>query len=389
MAESFLETLIELDENAILAQLNSIAQELGLINQIFNTSRIYLYYAVFARVWGNITSIIAQYLTNFDLENTTDEALLEMQIKPFVKKHDAKIAKTILQFKRRKNYNKLTSDILIPRDFEVMTEGDDPIIFRTAESRILWRDSEKVLIPAYSVEFGSLNNLSENTLTYFNDDEHFAQIEATNPYPAYGGSDEETAFDARQRIGLFRYGRDSTKDTIQEMLFENGVSYYGFNIVQYWDGFGTVLSCMDVDSEENYNDVINEIEAQKPAGVKYHYCMAEYIYVNIDVNIKMLIEDNFTPYQKDEIEQHIKTAVETYFANNIYIGRKLSVNRLESYILQYLFDERYDIYEVEVSVESNNSDVLTDLETGQLKIQEYQRLYPNIIYTAIEYNSDL
>ena len=103
----------------------------------------------------------------------------------------------------------------------------------------------------------------------------------------------------------------------------------------------------------------------------------------------MLIEDNFTPYQKDEIEQHIKTAVETYFANNIYIGRKLSINRLESYILQYLFDERYDIYEVEVSVESNNSDVLTDLETGQLKIQEYQRLYPNIIYTAIEYNSDL
>ena len=231
MAESFLETLIELDENAILAQLNSIAQELGLINQIFNTSRIYLYYAVFARVWGNITSIIAQYLTNFDLENTTDEALLEMQIKPFVKKHDAKIAKTILQFKRRKNYNKLTSDILIPRDFEVMTEGDDPIIFRTAESRILWRDSEKVLIPAYSVEFGSLNNLSENTLTYFNDAEHFAQIEVTNPYTAYGGSDEETAFDARQRIGLFRYGRDSTKDSIQEMLFENGVSYYGFNIV--------------------------------------------------------------------------------------------------------------------------------------------------------------
>lgn len=389
MAESFLETLIELDENAILAQLNSIAQELGLINQIFNTSRIYLYYAVFARVWGNITSIIAQYLTNFDLENTTDEALLEMQIKPFVKKNDAKIAKTILQFKRRKNYNKLTSDILIPRDFEVMTEGDDPIIFRTAESRILWRDSEKVLIPAYSVEFGSLNNLSENTLTYFNDAEHFAQIEVTNPYPAYGGSDEETAFDARQRIGLFRYGRDSTKDSIQQMLFENGVSYYGFNIVQYWDGFGTVLICMDVDSEEHYNDVINEIEAQKPAGVKYHYCMAEYIYVNIDVNIKMLIEDNFTPYQKDEIEQHIKTAVETYFANNIYIGRKLSTNRLESYILQYLFDERYDIYEVEVSVESNNSDVLTDLETGQLKIQEYQRLYPNIIYTTIEYNSDL
>ena len=103
MAESFLETLVELDENAILAQLNSVAQELGLINQIFNTSRIYIYYAVFARVWGNVTSIVSQYLTSFDLENTTDEALLEMQVKPFVKKRDAKIAKTILEFKRKKN----------------------------------------------------------------------------------------------------------------------------------------------------------------------------------------------------------------------------------------------------------------------------------------------
>lgn len=388
MAESFTQVLTELDEDAILAQLNSIAQELGLINHIFTTSRIYIYYAVFARVFGHITSIIAQYLNSFDIDQTTDEALLEMQIKPFVKKRDAKIAKTILEFTRRDDFHEETHDILIPREFEVMTEGDNPIIFRTAESRILWKDSHRVLIPAYSVEFGSLNNLSENTLTYFEDIDHFAQIQVTNPYPAYGGADEETAYDTRQRIGLFRYGRDSTKAAIQQMLFENGISYYGFNIIQYWDGFGTVLICIDTDSDEQYKDVINEIEAQKPAGVKYHYCQAEYIYINIDVNIKMITEDNLTPYQKNEIEQHIKTAVETYFASQIYVGRKLSVNRLESYILQYLFDARYDIYEVEVTTESNNSDITIDLETGQLKIEEYQRLYPNLIYTTIEYNTD-
>lgn len=388
MAESFTQVLTELDEDAILAQLNSIAQELGLINHIFTTSRIYIHYAVFARVFGHITSIIAQYLNSFDIDRTTDEALLEMQIKPFVKKRDAKIAKTILEFTRRDDFHEETHDILIPREFEVMTEGDNPIIFRTAESRILWKDSHRVLIPAYSVEFGSLNNLSENTLTYFEDIDHFAQVQVTNPYPAYGGADEETAYDTRQRIGLFRYGRDSTKAAIQQMLFENGISYYGFNIIQYWDGFGTVLICIDTDSEEQYKDVINEIEAQKPAGVKYHYCQAEYIYINIDVNIKMIAEDNLTPYQKNEIEQHIKTAVETYFASQIYVGRKLSVNRLESYILQYLFDARYDIYEVEVTTESNNSDITIDLETGQLKIEEYQRLYPNLIYTTIEYNTD-
>lgn len=388
MAEAFIETLLELDEQAILNQLNSTAQELGLINKIFTTSRIYIYYAVFARVLGNLTSIIAQYLDNFDLDNATDEALLEMQIKPFIKKRNAKVAKTILEFKRRDGYTGESSDILIPREFEVMTEGDDPIIFRTAESRILWRDSYKVLIPAYSIEFGSLNNLAENTLTYFDPTTgDFDQIEVTNPYAAYGASDEETAFDARQRIGLFRYGRDSTKTAIQEMLFENEVSYYGFNIIQYWDGFGTVLICMDVDSEEQFNDVVNEIEAQKPAGVKYHYCMAEYVYININVTVKVLTEDDFTLYEKDELEQHIKTAVETFFAEQIYVGKKLSVNRLESHILQYLFDEKYDIYEVEIDIEGN-SDAITDPTTGQIKVEEYQRLYPNLVYTTVEYNYD-
>lgn len=389
MAEAFTEILMELDEDAILAELNSIAQELGLINKIFNTSRIYLYYAVFARVFGNLSSIVARYLNDFDIEETTDEALLEMQIKPFVKKRNAQVAKTILEFKRRKDFKGESSDILIPREVEIMTEGDDPIIFRTAESRILWKDSRKVLIPAYSVEFGSLNNLSENTLTFFDDNSLFSQIEVTNPYAAYGGLDEETAFDARQRIGLFRYGRDSTKAAIQQMLFENDVSYYGFNIVQYWDGFGTVLICMDVDSEERFNDIVNSIESQKPSGVKYHYSMADYIYVNIRVNIKMITEDDYTPYEKNELEEHIRTAVETFFANQIHVGRKLSVNRLESYILQYLFDERYDIYEVEVEIEANNSETEVNPETGQVIVKQFQRLYPNLIYTTIEYNKDL
>ena len=145
MAESFVEILQELDEDAILMELNLIAQELGLINKIFTTSRIYLYYAVFARIFGHITSIIAQYLNDYDFDNTTDEALLEKQVKPFVQKRDAKVAKVILEFSRRSDYDGRITDILIPREMEVMTEGDDPIIFRTAESRILWKDSKKNL----------------------------------------------------------------------------------------------------------------------------------------------------------------------------------------------------------------------------------------------------
>lgn len=384
MAESWVESIIELDENAILAQLNSVAQELGLINEVFSTSRIYLYYAVFARVWGNLTQIVLQYLDNIDLDNTTDEALLERQIKPFVTKRYAKVAKVILKFSRRPEYDGPLEDILIPRDMEVSTEGDNPIIFTTAESRILWKNTQEILIPAYSVEFGSINNVMANTLTYFDDVDSYSAIQVTNPDAAFGGSDEETAYDTRDRIGLFRYGKDGSKESIQATLFENGISYYGFNIVEYWEGFGTVLICMDIDSEEEFNDIIAIMEAQKPGHIKYIYTMAEPVFVNLDIEVKLLGEQIFTKYQQDEVAQHIRTAVELFFNGRVYVGKPLSVNRLESFLLQYLFDEKYDIYEVEIGVESN-SDLKIDSITGQLSVEQFQKITPNLLSTTIEY----
>ena len=75
MAESYISSLMQLDEGKILSELNNIAIELGLITKVYQTTRIYIYYAVLARVFGNITQTIAQYLNNMDIEITTDEAL--------------------------------------------------------------------------------------------------------------------------------------------------------------------------------------------------------------------------------------------------------------------------------------------------------------------------
>ena len=61
MADSYVTALLLLDENKILADLNAKAIDMGLINNVFETSRIYIYYAVFARVLGTLTQTIAQY----------------------------------------------------------------------------------------------------------------------------------------------------------------------------------------------------------------------------------------------------------------------------------------------------------------------------------------
>jgi uncharacterized phage protein gp47/JayE len=384
MAESaYVSSLTLLDENKILADLNRIAIELGLIKKINETSRIYVYYAVFARVFGTIVQTIAQYLNNLDIETTTDEALLEQLIKPFVKKRNAKVAKVILEFTRREN-DESAVDVFIPRNFEVMTEGNNPIIFRTAESKILWKDSYKIKIPAYSVEFGSINNLAANTLTYFND-AYFSSVAVTNPDPAYGGRDEETAFDTRNRLSTFRYGRDGSKNHIMNILYDNGIGYYDFNVVEYWDGYGSLLVAIDIDSEQEYYDIINTIEQNKVGGIKYHYCMVNHVYANLTVTAKVTGDRMYSEYDLSDIEQTIKTAVEVYFGKQIYVGKQLSVKRLEAFVLQYLVDETFDVYEMDVEVGANK-DFDIDPETGYIIINEYEKLLPNKITTVIEYN---
>ena len=159
-----------LDEQEILADLNRIAQELGLINEVFEASHIYIYYSVFARVFGKISRVFGTYIDNIDINETTDEALLERLIAPLIVKRSASTAKVILTFTRRNMES--DSDIFIPRNFEVMTEmTDNPIVFRTAEARILWRDTYSVKVPAYSIDLGAINNVNANTLTYFVDSE--------------------------------------------------------------------------------------------------------------------------------------------------------------------------------------------------------------------------
>ena len=215
----------------------------------------------------------------------------------------------------------------------------------------------------------------------------FSDIKVTNPAPAYGGSDEETAFDTRSRLNLFRFGRDNNREFLQELIYNNGISYYGYNLVEYWDGPGTALVVLDASSDEQYYDIVQNIEFSNKGGIKYYYCQAEYIYADLDVTVKITGDNLYTEYQVNEIEENIFTATRLYFDNQIYIGKKLSKNRLEAFILQYLVDEKYDIYEIELNVRYN-SDIKIDPLTRQYIVKEFQRIYPNKVTTTVEYNAE-
>ena len=107
---------------------------------------------------------------------------------------------------------------------------------------------------------------------------------------------------------------------------------------------------------------------------------ADNLFIQHKIKVTFLRE-----YQKEDIYQTIETAVQLFFNQNIFVGKKLSINRLEAFILQYMIDERYEIYEIGVSIAMNH-EYNVDPETGQIVVEEFEKLVPNKIRTRIEYN---
>lgn len=376
-----------LDEEEILADLNRIAQELGLINEVFEASHIYIYYSVFARVFGRIIRVFSTYIDNIDINETTDEALLERLIAPWVTKRSASTAKVILTFTRRNFDSESASDIFIPRNFEVMTEmTDNPIVFRTAEARILWRDTYSVKVPAYSIDLGAINNVNANTLTYFVDSE-FANISVTNEAPAYGGSDEETSYDSRQRILSFRYAREGAKAQLQSVLSSAGIDVESFRITEFYNGYGSLLIALECDSDSMFQDVINRIEVSRPQGILYNYCRVEPQYMNFDIKVYVTGSRIYDEYSIDAIFSSIKTAVELYFSQDVWVGMPLSLKRLQAFVLNYIVSENYEIYEIDMSIE-NEDKYEHDRTTKQVIVKPWQKLYANKLTIDIDYEDE-
>lgn len=372
-----------LGETEILSDIISIAQDKGVINQVFEQSKIYIHYSVFARVLGNLFKLYTQYLDSIDINNVKDEALLEQLLKPFVEKQSSTLSKTILRFKRRESDYSEREDILIEMGTRVETEEDNPIVFKTAEAKVLRKSENEVKVTAYSIDFGSINNVKKNTLTYYQS-EFFEQIEVTNIIDAYGGKDEETAFDARARLATFRYSRDGSSSQVNSLIMGIGVGYPDYALSQYYDGSGSFLIALDVESSDQYYDIVKQIQMGLFEGLSVHFCQVDRVYLDLNIDVGITGDHMYNSYDVADITQNIKEAVEQYFNLNIFVGFKLSVKRLESFILQYLIQNNYEIYEININV-GEDANLVFDNETGELVIEPYQKFYANKVQTDIIY----
>ena len=168
-------------------------------------------------------------------------------------------------------------------------------------------------------------------------------------------------------------------------MVELGVGFYDYKIVEYFDGYGTLLIAIDIGSDEEFKDIIRQLDNRKIPGVKYSYTQVDKVPVDIDISLKITGENLYNEYDKETLENHITTAIEIFIGNYCYIGQGLSVKRLEAYILNYVVDAGFEIYELDANILPND-ELSINPQNGKYEVKPYQRIQANKVTTVFEYN---
>lgn len=370
---------IYISEEEILTALYTSAIEVGLINRRFEKGRIGLLFGVFARQLGSLITLMDEYVSQFSLETVTDEALLESLLKPYIIRRIASNSKVILEFTRDPTYNE---SIIIPAGFKVSTLGSNPIIFETVEDLYMWKGLKKAKVVAYCDEAGSIYNVEANTITYFVDSDYRAELTVTNNESAWGGRDDEPLEDARQRAlsSSMRYLREGTYQDIINQIYELGIENRYFNIIEQYEGYGTVLISLDIDNNYEYEDIKEELNYNRVTGIKYTFEKTERIYLNMLVNVLLTGEKNLTYGESQALYKEIEDGIEGYFVTIMKVGEALSINYLKSYLIQQISPE-FKLLNFDIKI--TNEDL--EVEDNNIKINQIQNIYPNKITTILNY----
>lgn len=368
-----------MSEEEILTALFTSAIEVGLLSRRFEGGRIGLLFAVFARQFESLISIMNEYVSQFTLETVTDEALLESLLKPYISIRIASNAKVVLEFTRDPTFN---DNIVIPAGFTVSTLGSDPVIFETVEDLYMWKGTKKAKVLAYCTEVGSAYNIDEDTLVYLVESEYRADISVTNPKSAWSGRDDESLESARERAlsTSWRYLREGTERDIENQIEELGLTKRFYKIVEYYDGYGSVLLALDIPNEFEYEDIKTELNYNRIAGINYRFQKVERLYVNFLIEILLTGEKNITYGESQELYKFIEDNIQDYFGIGMMVGKSLSLNDLKSSI-QYSIPSEFKVLDFNIKI--TNDDLTIDDKHIVVGVSE--NLYPNKVTTKLNY----
>lgn len=364
------------DGDEVLSRLWNNILSRGVVNRRLDSSRLGLLLSAIASEFNITLSLIQSYMNNFVLSTCTDQIMSENMARMFAVRRLSSKSKVVLEFYR---LDPDTGTIKIPGGFKVGSTADSKIAFRTTTDAFLWKGSQSTTVMAYSITSGSKNNIEAGLLNRFQDNGYNTKIAVINPEPAFGGYDDESIQELKNRATGFRYDRDGSQYNIKQILYSNGIPEYRYALEEYHDGPGTFMVCVDTTSDAEFEDIQAVFNYRHFYGVKPIFVRATRGYINIYVAITTTGEQDYTPLEKQQIYNQVNERIQRFFAANCVVGADLNVGRLKASLSSELSE--YEIEDIELSFDQG----VVINKQNIIKIPGTYRLFPNKIITDINY----
>ena len=364
------------DGNAILDNLWTNLINTGARTRRHDSSHTGLLFSAIATELNVVISLLQSYANQFTLATATDRVLIENLASQYANRRLASKSKAILTFYRIEGF---TESVKIPVGFAVKATGPGNIIFKTVQTVYLWKGTQSVSVPAYSINSGNKYNVDANTLTIFANSDYNGRIGVTNSEPAFGGYDDESINHLRNRAQGFRYERDSTLQDIRRQLYEAGVPNYKFLAEEFIDGPGTYMICIDTDSDDAFEDAISRLQYRSHYGIKATYIRATRLYIDMYITVKTAGDIDYTNREKNTIYNNINDGIQKFFAAYCVVGADIRLNALKAALNNSL--SGFDIADIEVDIA--NSVIINNKNI--VEVGNTQKAMPNKVLTNIEF----
>lgn len=340
------------DGTLILEQLFNRAIEYGLVPSKLPSTRIGLLFSVIAAELEGWELVLDNFQSELFIQTARLSESIERLIEPFYVKISEQPSYVILKFywDPESDFDK-REDTVIPYGTIVTTIDDPPIEYKTIERCVLYRTAEYVTVKAVSIESGSKSRVDGNSLTQISNE--IENIKVTNPEPSWGGRDEESIIEAREKaLNMRYYLTKGTRDHLELLLQNLGFTINDYKIIEHAYGYGSFLIIIKTFSENELRAVKDIIKTNKAEGVYFDCISGTQIPITLNISIEMYYdrEKDFTPEELKDLETKVKTEIKEYIENHP-IGEPFNIRRMTNHLLKLHTDE--NVFDISAKVTSS------------------------------------
>jgi len=344
--------LMARDGTLILEQLFNRAIEYGLVPSKLPSTRIGLLFSVIAAELEGWELVLDNFQSELFIQTARLSESIERLIEPFYVKISEQPSYVILKFywDPESDFDK-REDTVIPYGTIVTTIDDPPIEYKTIERCVLYRTAEYVTVKAVSIESGSKSRVDGNSLTQISNE--IENIKVTNPEPSWGGRDEESIIEAREKaLNMRYYLTKGTRDHLELLLQNLGFTINDYKIIEHAYGYGSFLIIIKTFSENELRAVKDIIKTNKAEGVYFDCISGTQIPITLNISIEMYYdrEKDFTPEELKDLETRVKTEIKEYIENHP-IGEPFNIRRMTNHLLKLHTDE--NVFDISAKVTSS------------------------------------